>query len=352
MVLGAAWAWMAVAAACANPALLRAYTAPGWTDVPQHGVASHLTPGVILEGARGEREGAWLVLQPAGPWVDLELTVTELRRGRAVLPPENIRVLRAGYEHAADGRILADAALPLQHSKLRDPRLPESSNLPLWIEFQLPEDLPAGEYRGTVRARIGCESTEVPVRLTVHPLSLPLGGGEVLLTPEQLRGWTPGHALSARRAGVRLLSGGQGGGGGTGWQVPVGDRGAIGLGLGAPGTSAYAIAWLSFRDGADWLLYREGADGLDRSLRRQDALWYPGEAGPGGAPVESIRLLRIRDALEMRALIAEAQRRGQGAEVARWSRRLTPPGGHCSNDPDAYASARSALLRRLGRGRR
>lgn len=337
-----------IAAACAEPSPLKAFGAPSWTDVPQHGLTSHLTRGVELEAARGEREGAWLILQPQGAWTELTVEVTELTSPRGSLPPSQVSLRRGYFERAADGRFLADALVALERSSLRDPRHPESSNLPLWIEVEIPASTRAGLYQGVVRLRVGCEAAELPLVVQVHRVRLKGAAVRALIAAPEERHSAAALTESARQAGVDLLGGGQGGGGVQGWEIPVGDAEAVGMGLGAPATSGAAVAWLSERDDAELLLYQEGAAGLRRSVRRPESLWYRVPGSSAGV-METVRLLRLRDALELRNLISATRQRGFGAEVDRWSERLTPPGGHLSTDPDAYAAARRALLQRHDR---
>lgn len=75
-------------------------------------------------------------------------------------PPEEL--VRKAPADFPDG-LLEETSIALQ---------PEQ-NQPVYVQWQVPENAPAGEYRGTVTLRLRSGQIEVPVRLTVYNFTFP-----------------------------------------------------------------------------------------------------------------------------------------------------------------------------------
>lgn len=153
-----------------------------WCDatrkVPrQRAVPEAQADAVRLEAARHDYEAAQIVVRPSTDLRGLTAEATDL------VGPGGYRILAANTEilwvyyhfvqHPTDATGVRDwwpDALPPLETPLH---VAAGHNQPLWVLFYLPEDAPAGDYRGSVRLRAEGFSAEVPIELRVWNFSLP-----------------------------------------------------------------------------------------------------------------------------------------------------------------------------------
>ena len=157
-------------------------TAVWWCDatrkIPrQRPVPAAVAPAATLSAARHDYEAIQLVVRPDKPLTGLTAKASPLTGpGKAVLPAENIDILRVYYhfvEHPTDGAGVRDwwpDALPT----LREPLdVPAGTNQPLWVLVYVPKDAAPGDYEGSVSLKAQGFAAEVPLRLHVWDFALP-----------------------------------------------------------------------------------------------------------------------------------------------------------------------------------
>ncbi|MCH7227382.1 glycoside hydrolase domain-containing protein [Haloferula sp. A504] len=141
----------------------------GTTDLryPPEGEIGGLRPfagGIELTAWRGERVSAQVVLQSERSQENVCFGPSELSSGdqRIEIAPRFVRYTLA--DGVPQGDILDSASsLPL----------PAGRNRPVWIAIDVPADVPAGEYRGSLVVVSDSDRLEVPVRLRVLAAVLP-----------------------------------------------------------------------------------------------------------------------------------------------------------------------------------
>jgi len=137
---------------------------------------------VSLSAARGEREGAQLLVVPLGKDLnDLEVHLSDLTGpAGAVIPKNAIEVFWTDFVETRTPRYpieyvgwFADPLLPWEAC----PRfVPENAlHQPLWVTVAVPGGIPAGVYMGSLEIRAGVsESWPVRLRVRVYDFDLPI----------------------------------------------------------------------------------------------------------------------------------------------------------------------------------
>src|SRR5581483_6184058 len=154
-----------LAAAAAGPAATpgvvaypSAQTIPAAGRLPQGGSAR-----VGLNAARGEREGAWIVVTNAQ-------TISARVDGSGLGPLR--AALYFGHYVAVGARAVPDALLPWDGGS----HAAEKPNQPFYLQVVVPPDAKPGGYRATVHVAADGRVTDVPVAITVYPVRLPPPG--------------------------------------------------------------------------------------------------------------------------------------------------------------------------------
>jgi Domain of unknown function (DUF4091) len=132
-----------------------AQTIPASGRLPQGGAQA-----VTLNGALGEREGAWIVVSGAR-YVSASIDRSDLRSLEASV--------YFGHFVPSRGRLRPDALMPWDGSR----RPAEEQNQPLYLQVVAPDDARPGGYRATVHVKADDRVIDVPVSITVFRARLP-----------------------------------------------------------------------------------------------------------------------------------------------------------------------------------
>ena len=164
---------------------------------------------VALEGARAEYESGQIVVRAEEPLRGLAASASALRSDAgALIPAEALRCRFVGYvpvETNTRGtppeELVAEAPGQFPDPLLEDTQVdvPAGEAQPVWLTVRVPDDAPAGEYRGQVDLTWEGGAATVPVRLTVWDFAVP-AERHLLFT-----NWFSAGAL-ARRYGVPWYS--------------------------------------------------------------------------------------------------------------------------------------------------
>jgi hypothetical protein len=153
----AALALAPAAAAGTVVAYPSAQTIPATGALPQGSSAT-----ITLNAARGEREGAWVVVSGIqGRMVSASIDGYQLGSLEADL--------YFGHFVEAGGRTRPDALMPWDGKA----QPTEKRNQPMYLQVVVPDDAKPGGYRATLHITADGISYEVPVAITVFPVRLP-----------------------------------------------------------------------------------------------------------------------------------------------------------------------------------
>ncbi len=153
---------------------------------------------IVLQAARGDHEGAWIVARGGGT------VAAAVERGS--LGPLRVDI---AWGHFVDvgGRRVADALLPWGG----EPRASEALNQPLYVRVTVPRDAAAGSYRGRVVVTVNGRPATLSLSVRVYPVVLPdsaiptsfhVSPGTYLAAVSRLYGF---HDVSERRAAHSAL---------------------------------------------------------------------------------------------------------------------------------------------------
>ncbi len=136
---------------------------------------AHGTP-IELSAARGESEAVQLVLRPDQATRLRGVRLDSLKCGRSELPPSAlttrvVQYVRITHPTDAEGRRgwWPDPLPPLEENH----PLSQKVNNPIWLNFHVPVDQPAGPYEGLLVVATDKWTVAVPVRLRVWDFALP-----------------------------------------------------------------------------------------------------------------------------------------------------------------------------------
>ncbi len=135
---------------------------------------------VQLHACRNETEAFQIVIVPfeSAPQV-ISVEASSLAGEAGEIDAEQIIIRPIGYVPAADHLVTASEKRPYP-DMLADPlgsgmgiQVEPGVTSALWVTVKVPADAQPGDYEGTIQATSDEASLEVPVALTVHPISLP-----------------------------------------------------------------------------------------------------------------------------------------------------------------------------------
>ncbi len=129
---------------------------------------------IKLTAARREHEGFQLILTPLATSVkDVTISATELKSKGSVIPQANIRIQAVAYTRVFEGKATQlyqpDPLLPEGNR----PELKPGYNQPYWISVKVPDNAPAGEYKGNVTISSGRHTLSLPISLQVRSFEIP-----------------------------------------------------------------------------------------------------------------------------------------------------------------------------------
>ncbi len=135
------------------------------------------TPNVNVSALRGEIESAQLILTTSDKRVSsYDVVTTDLKSADGkVFKSSNVTVYHEKYVlveaptgHYLDGGYFPDCLVPFENIKaVGENKIAANNNQGLYINFDIPDDQPAGTYTGNLTITIGGKSKVVPVTLTV-----------------------------------------------------------------------------------------------------------------------------------------------------------------------------------------
>jgi len=157
--------------------------------------------GIRLEAAANEVVAFQLVMRAArgpvrGVRVEIDPLLGEAGSGR--IEPPAVRMYREWYvpvdqypgwfmrriPRPRRVRWCADVLIPLDTPGHGQPLTVQvDANVAVWVDIAVPEQTPAGLYRGSVRVRWPAGSVRLPLRLRVWPVVLPEQAGLAVLAP-------------------------------------------------------------------------------------------------------------------------------------------------------------------------
>ncbi len=144
---------------------------------------SDLAPASLkFEAAKGETEGAQLVLRASGADVaTYDVSVGELKKANGkTIPASAVSVYALRYMHITSGftgfpaGTYPDAMIPWEFTKIaKENKLEKDLNQGLWFDLKVPEGAEAGIYTGTVKITADGKVQSVPVTLEVFDFDMP-----------------------------------------------------------------------------------------------------------------------------------------------------------------------------------
>jgi hypothetical protein len=161
-----------------------------WTTHALHNVFRDTPPPaparreVTVSAARNQRVGAQVVLRAATANRVESVQCSPLRRqgGRSTIPATAFRYAFVEYHRVNKSSTVtpeqelarkAPADFPDGLLEERSIELSPDANQPVYVQWQIPDNAPAGEYRGAITIHLSQGRIEVPVRLTVYNFTFP-----------------------------------------------------------------------------------------------------------------------------------------------------------------------------------
>lgn len=146
----------------------------GLTDLVAGRVLSAKAEPVRISAARHEYESFQIIFTPLpGCASRLRVAASDLTSPHGRIPKSAIKVNPVGYERIFDGSS-REALVPDPLLIGPIPKLTPGENQPVWITVKVPDDAPAGEYKGFVRIYgDGPRPLNVPVGLRVRDFAIP-----------------------------------------------------------------------------------------------------------------------------------------------------------------------------------
>ena len=133
---------------------------------------------IQIAAARHEYEPFQVVLRPKREMKNVFATCSGLASGNGfVIGREHLQIDLVHYKRVKfpDDALGCAGDWPDALPPFREPvDLPAEENQPMWFTVYVPEEAPAGAYRGTIRVQAdGMDPLEIPVHLTVWDFTLP-----------------------------------------------------------------------------------------------------------------------------------------------------------------------------------
>lgn len=144
------------------------------------GLSDAKTAGLSFEGARGETEGAQLILRTEGAaQFDVEFGDLTSESG-AKIPVSAATVYAQRYVYTSKGFTsfpagdYPDAMIPMEYyKKAGENRTGADKNQGIWIDLRIPEGTKAGKYTGICTVKVADTAIEVPVSAEVYDFDMP-----------------------------------------------------------------------------------------------------------------------------------------------------------------------------------
>ncbi len=144
------------------------------------GLSDARTAGVSFEGARGETEGAQLILRTEGAAsFDVEFGDLTNEAGEKI-PASSATAYAQRYAYTSKGFTgfpagdYPDALIPMEYyGKAEENHTEADKNQGIWIDLRIPEEVKAGKYTGTCTVRVEDTAIEVPVSAEVYDFTMP-----------------------------------------------------------------------------------------------------------------------------------------------------------------------------------
>ncbi len=127
-----------------------------------------------LDAWRGERVSAQAVLSTPVSLKNVAMEVSDLKCGKNVIPSESVRkyfvryVMTDWHNNKADSFLLADHLSPDESMNLA-----AKTTRPLWLDIRVPQDIPAGTYKGTLTVTSDGGKFSLPISVKVCSRILP-----------------------------------------------------------------------------------------------------------------------------------------------------------------------------------
>ena len=127
-----------------------------------------------LDAWRGERVSAQAVLSTPVNLKNVAMEVSDLKCGKNVIPSKSVRkyfvryVMTDWHNNRADSFLLADHLSPDVSMNLA-----AKTTRPLWLDIRVPQDVPAGTYKGTLTVTSDGGKLSLPISVRVCSRTLP-----------------------------------------------------------------------------------------------------------------------------------------------------------------------------------
>ncbi len=149
----------------------------GWKVSRTRPVPQAAGDAITISAARNEAEAAQLVVRPAAGLKGLTARANALSGpDGAVLPAENIDILRVGYVNVTrpTDSTSSPGLWPDPLPPLKEPLDAAGGiNHPLWVRVRVPKDIPAGTYTGAITIEAEDYRVDAPLRVEVYDFTLP-----------------------------------------------------------------------------------------------------------------------------------------------------------------------------------
>jgi len=153
------------------------WASSGWKISPDKSLPTARGSALIIRAARNEAEAAQLVVRPAYRLKGLSVRSLPLAGpGRAVIPPENIEVLKVRYVNVTrqTDKSSVTGLWPDPLPPLKGPiDLEANKNQPFWVRVKVPRDVPAGAYFGKINLAAQNYTANVTLQVEVYDFDLP-----------------------------------------------------------------------------------------------------------------------------------------------------------------------------------
>jgi hypothetical protein len=146
----------------------------GVHDLATGNVIKENPDAIELSAARREHEGFQLVLTPlANGTENIRVSASDLASGESTISRSGIRIHAVGFTRVFEGRATQvyqpDPFLPEGEM----PVLKPGRNQSYWISVKVPDDAPAGLYKGMITVSSADNACHVPVSLRVRNFEIP-----------------------------------------------------------------------------------------------------------------------------------------------------------------------------------
>jgi hypothetical protein len=158
------------------------WAADSLEKIPQDAQPDAGPDAIEADACRGEVVSAQLAVRVTKSVRDLHIQVSSLTHAEAGATGIDVRPRFVGYVPVEANtpdtpmeEVICNAPCLVADPLLVDETagVEADSTQPVWLTISVPTDAPPGPWLGTIRLSAGGEKAEVPLRLTVHPVTLP-----------------------------------------------------------------------------------------------------------------------------------------------------------------------------------